>query len=163
LVCIGRFAYARGATGSVGETTTETLGEARPSSRRPWVEPSLGLRSLMREPFLPAFRFSFAYLDWGRALDRKHRHQAAATMTRPTGTRTDGTTVCIAVSELISSAAGVAEPMQPLGPAPLQPAGPQDASQAAHVVSTDPEHTTDAYSPVGHRVHGAQTIAESTK
>jgi len=97
----------------------------------------------MREPFLPAFRFSFEYLDWGRALDRKHRHHAAAMMTRPTGTRTDGTTVCSAVSELISSAA--------------------DCTKAAHVVSTDPEHTATTYSVDEHRVHGAQTIAESTK
>jgi len=142
------------------------MGEATPSSRRPWVDESLGLLSLMRLPFLPAFRFSLAYLDWGRELERKHRHQAAAMMARPTGTRTDGTTVCSAVSELISSAAGgMGGATQPDGPGPVHPrTGSQVESQSPHVESTDPAHTKIVNWACGsHRVHAVQTNVESMK
>jgi len=117
----------------------------------------------MRLPFLPPFRFSFAYLDWGRELERKHRHQAAAMMARPTGTRTEGTTVCSAVSELISSAAGEVGGVLQLVAETLQPSGRQEVSHSPHVVSTDPAHVKITNWLVVHLVHASQTIAESTK
>jgi len=130
---------------------------------------------LMREPFLP---FLFPYLDFGRELERKHRHQAAAMTARPTGTRTAGTTVVIAVSELIPRDAGellamhwpspggdssalAGQLVHRFGPAP---------EHVEHVISHgwhcvfEPSSQADASNSVGeHNAHSSHTNCALTK